>query len=568
MSVPETPHPRRRTLLRAGTAGSLLLAASACARIPDRSTISATPLEGAADPGSPYVQPRRPAPGAAPEDIVTGFVQAGVGGDADYEVARLYLTAQARAAWDPTAAVTVYSGDQEFSATAEGDTVRLTLQAVAQVDELGVRTMLSSPAARDIDVPVERVDGQWRISRPPAGIFLSEAAFEILFTTGRVYFLDARELHLVPDQRWVPAQGAGSALLDLLTGGPAPFLQGAVHSAIPSSLTFDDASISSGSGGAASVGLPAAVAQLPTGRRELVVSQILSTLSSLPFVGDVSMTSGSTTLTSVDGADIARSVPGRRACAAGATGILEIPSGGTRTPQLADALAGDVLADPVVSATTPLVAARRPDGSGILIASTDGSIARREVTGSEMLPPRIDDASRVWTADRADPGTLLILSSGGPSQDARLPVGWLVGRAVRWLDIAPDATRLLLVTDVAGTSRADVCAVVRDAQGAPRSITDPVQLPLPMDDVTQATWYDEEAVIALGTTEQGAPAAAVVDAATGTEDLPEPPTGTHRLTGTEAAGIVYASLEDGTLLRADGSLWQSVGIAARDPSFS
>lgn len=561
------PRPRRRTVLRAGAAATVLLAGAACARIPDRSSVTSTPVDGAADPGSPYVQPRPPANGANPEEIVTGFVQAGVGGDGNYEVARQYLTPDARDAWDPTASVTVYSGGREFTTTTEGDSVRLALQAVAQVDHAGIRTPLSSPAAREVDVLVEKADGQWRISRPPAGIFLSEAAFEILFAPGRLYFLDRTEQLLVPDLRWVTTQDSGTALLRLLAAGPAPFLIGAVGTAIAEDSGLADTTIASGAGGAARVQLPATIGELPAARRGLVVSQVLSTLQSLPFVGDVRMSSGDLTLTSSDAASVRRDLPGRRWCAAGPLGIVRVPDTGTRTTQLVPELAGDLLSDPSLALQGLFAAARRPDAGAVLIGSTDGSVPRREVAGRDLVPPRVDDAGWVWTAEQADDGAVLLLSTAGAAGDRRLPVSWLGGRTVRWIDVAPDRTRLLVVSAQGDTARLDLCATTRDERGTPTGLTDPTQIIVPLPDIAQATWYDELAAIVLGSDTRGAPAAIVVDTATGNERLPAPPAGTVRVAGTRESGAVYASSGDSALLRSDGSQWQTLDAPGRDPSF-
>ena len=44
-----------------------------------------------------------PEPGATAQEVLAGFVQAGVGSEDDFAVARAYLTEEASAQWDPTA---------------------------------------------------------------------------------------------------------------------------------------------------------------------------------------------------------------------------------------------------------------------------------------------------------------------------------------------------------------------------------------------------------------------------------------------------------------------------------
>src|SRR5699024_6308587 len=197
--------PRRRPVLRAAGAAAVLGLGAACARIPTSSPISPRTLTGQTQPGAPYVQALPPAPGATPEEVVAGFVQAGVGSEEDFAVARDYLTAEAAASWDPEALITIYAGSQELKVTQAGEgRLGHVLHTGAHLDEHGVKSLLSGPTSREIEVAIEEVDGQWRLSEVPDGIYLSEAAFETLYGPARLYFLDARERHLVPDHRWFP----------------------------------------------------------------------------------------------------------------------------------------------------------------------------------------------------------------------------------------------------------------------------------------------------------------------------------------------------------------------------
>src|SRR5699024_5169384 len=166
---------------------------TACARIPTSSPVSRRTLTGQSQPGAPYVQALPPAPGATPEEVVAGFVQAGGGSEEDFAVARDYLTAEAAATWDPDALITIYSGSQELKVTEAGEgRLAIALQAVSLLDEHGVRSMLSGPTSTETEVAIEEVEGEWRLSEVPDGIFLSEAAFETLYGPARICFLDAR----------------------------------------------------------------------------------------------------------------------------------------------------------------------------------------------------------------------------------------------------------------------------------------------------------------------------------------------------------------------------------------
>lgn len=562
--------PRRRTLLASTGAGALVLGAGACARIPQDSAISSAPVDGATDPGAPYVRPRGPQAGATPSQIVAGFVQAGVGEDQDFAVAREYLAPAGRADWDPTDSITIYSGDDEFTTTAAGSgVVRLSLQAVGQIDASGVRTLLASPSARDIDVPLTQVDGQWRISRAPAGIFLSQASFEILFTAGRLYFLGARERHLVPDVRWVRAQDAATSLLRLLTAGPAPNLTAAVHSAVPSQLSLAEVTISSRHGDAAQVNLPEQVAAMPAARRSLLIEQVLATVQSLPYVGEVTMAAGSTELAADSSLDLALPRSPSRLIGAADQGVIEISGSTADETQLVPAWQSRRVRSPVIGMSTPRAAALDADGRRVLIApgrdaeSTDR--AREVEVGKDALAPSIDDSERVWSAEHSTAGRLLALDAAGEA-DVTVEVSWLVGRTPRVLALASDSTRLIIVSRGQDSDRVDFCAVVRDNDGTPRSVTDPEPVSVPLATISHLSWYDEVTLLVLGADLQGSVRALSLDATGQIEQLPDPPRGTAALAGSAAREAVWAADADGHLHRRDAGVWTALDVVARDPA--
>src|SRR5699024_7117153 len=113
--------PVRRDVLRVAGAAAVLGLGSACARIPVESPIDARALDGRAQPGAPYVRALPPASDATAEEVVAGFVQAGVGPEDDFAMAREYLAAPAREQWDPHAQVTIYSGSQELEVEVSDD---------------------------------------------------------------------------------------------------------------------------------------------------------------------------------------------------------------------------------------------------------------------------------------------------------------------------------------------------------------------------------------------------------------------------------------------------------------
>ncbi|GAA1489920.1 LpqB family beta-propeller domain-containing protein [Brachybacterium sacelli] len=564
--------PARRTVLRAAGAATVLGLGSACARIPTTSPIDSRPLSGRAQPGAPYVQALPPPDDATAQDVVAGFVQAGVGSEENFAVARSYLTPEKRDDWDPTAAITIYSSSQELQVQEVSDTeMVLVLQVIALVDPDGVRDLLAGPVNRELDVRMELVEDQWRISEVDDGIFLSEAAFETLYAPARLYFLDARGIHLVPDHRWFSLQRGDSEVLEALTAGPAAFLQGAVHSEVPDTSGVTDAQVSTGADGTPEITVPTAVAGLSGGSRTAALAQLESSLRSLRTLSGIRLVRDGQEYTPDEESGVDRALPGHRPIAAGPTGIISLADPSTDAParQLVPALADRPLTSPVIAQDGVLAAALADGASTVLVASSDDSVPLREAaTGGVFVAPRIDDAGFVWTSTRRSAGVLLALSGTRPQDDAKVDAAWLKEREVLALDVAADATRMVVLSADSAGSRLDLCAVVRDGDGVPVSLTEPVQVRTFLAEVTQVSWYDEVAVIVLGADPgTGELRAQVVDFATGREPLPALREDADRLAGTVVGESIWAGTTDGALLRSDGSGWTTVDLDAHDPWF-
>lgn len=563
--------PARRDVLLAAGAAAVLGVGAACARIPTESPIDGRTLGGRPQPGAPYVRALPPGPDATAEEVVAGFIQAGVGPEDDFAVAREYLAGSMQGAWDPHDGVTVYSGSQELQTevTGEGE-VTLVVQTVSLVDGHGLRSLLAGPTSREIVFGIEQVEDEWRISEAPDGIFLSEAAFETLYAPARLYYLDARSKHLVPDHRWFSLQRGAVGLLEGLVDGPADYLAPAVHSAVPDTAEVTDATITTGADGAVQVTVPQAVARLPAGPRALALSQLETSLRSFRTLSGTRMVWAGPDGSSAEEGEVDRALPGHRPIAAGPVGVISLADTSGATPaQLVPDLADVEVRAPVIAQDGVMVAALAAGGSTVLVCSTDGSIPLREAaTGSQFTPPRLDDAGYVWTSTRSSAGVLLALSGSGPEHDAKIDAPWLSGRQIDALDIAADATRMVVLSSDARGARLDLCAVQRDDQGVPSALTEPMIVRTFLTDVTQASWYDEVAVIVLGEdTANGEQRAQVVDFASGRDPLPPLNAAAERIAGTVVADTIWAATRDNTLLRSDGDSWATVDLEATDPSF-
>lgn len=560
----------RRDLLRLAGTAAVLGGAASCARIPTDSPIDSRALTGRSRPGAPYVRALPPPEDATPQEVLTGFVQAGVGPEDDYAVAREYLTPAASAEWDPGAGVTVYSSSDELRVEMlDESTVTLGLQATVLVDAQGVRTVLAGPTAQEITVQLESVDGQWRIADPPPGIHLSGAAFEALFTPARLYFVDPRSRHLVPDLRWYSSHRAVPAVLDGLRAGPVDPLAEAVRNLVPPGADMESALVTTGPDGIAQVAVPDAVGDMSAGPRSLALAQIEASLRSLRALPDVRLMWQGTDLTVQVQRRLDRPLPGHRPIGAGPTGVVSLSDSEDQLRQLVPDLAQTVLSAPAISQDGVLACALAEDRSSVLLASTDGTYPAREAAaGAVFADARPDDAGYVWVSVRSSAGVLLALSGRGAEQDVKLDAQWLRGRQVLALDISTDSTRMLVLSADDTATRLDLCAVRRDGDGVPLSVSEPVVVRTGLVDLLQVGWYDEIAVILLGTDPvNGDDRAQVIDLAAGRDLLPHPRPGTVRLAGSVIAESLWSATEDGALLRGTGDSWSLVDLPARDPSF-
>lgn len=561
--------PARRDVLRAAGAAAVVGLGSACARIPVDSPIDGRTLGGRSQPGAPYVRALPPDPDATAEDVVAGFVQAGVGPEDDFAMAREYLAGPAREEWEPRARVTIYSGSEELQVDVDDDgSATLAVPAVALLDDRGARSLLSGTTPQEITVGLEQIDDQWRLTSVPDGIFLSEAAFEALYASARLYFLDARNENLVPDHRWFSLQRGALGLLEGLVAGPVDYLAPAVHSEVHATSGISDAVITTAPDGAAQVTVPQAVAALPAASRARALAQLENSLRSFRPLSGVRLVWEGADGSPDDEVGLERSLPGHRPIAAGPTGVISLAdTSGSDPAQLVPDLADIEIGSPVIGQDGVLAAALSSSGSSVLLTSTDGSIALREAaTGGQFAPPRIDDAGYVWTSTRSSAGVLLALSGAGPEHDAKVDAPWLDGRQILALDLAADATRMVVLSSDAGGSRLDLCAVRRDEDGVPGALTEPVAMRPSLTEVTQASWYDEVALLVLGEDpSSGEQRAQIVDFASDHDPLPPLQTSTERIAGTVVADTIWASTRDGTLLRSDGDAWTAVDVAATDP---
>jgi hypothetical protein len=198
-----------------------------CSTVPTGSaTIQITQVAQPSD-AAVGVEPLAPEAGAAPEEIVRGFIDASASVVRNHPVARQYLAEDAAMAWSDSDGVTVISQDYAPVQSQPG-TVVVTGTLVGSVDERGVFTVgTGSVYSRTFTLSDDT--GEWRITDPPDGLLLLEPDFARTYEQVDAYFLDPTGTRVVPDPRYlVTGEAQLNALVERLLGGPSPLLAAGV----------------------------------------------------------------------------------------------------------------------------------------------------------------------------------------------------------------------------------------------------------------------------------------------------------------------------------------------------
>ncbi|MGN8246001.1 LpqB family beta-propeller domain-containing protein [Cellulomonas soli] len=555
---------RRRTAWKALAATVGVLALAACTAMPTSGPVSAGDPQ-VTEPGGVDLLAEGPTQDAPPEKIVEGFLLAGAAGLADdFVVAREFLAGEARSSWEPLAGVVVASS-QEIQLTSPTQ-VTLSVPVTARVDADG--RYVEAPADARESVTFDMVqddDDQWRIATVPTGLILTRPVFDSQFRSTPVYFLSPDKQFLVPDTRWFPNKNVASYVVQALLAGPSPWLRDAVESAVPDGVDLVPGAVTIGEDGVAVVELGPQAAVLGADR-DLLVAQIEASLR-VPRVGSVQVVSGGVVLTGATTPDLDR----------GALPSLNVEF--LQADTLVELAGTEVAAVPDVAPLAGLGAAspaRSEDGSvrvlltqaGLMTVPTADAPGELLVPGNDLVAPSVDRLGRAWTA-RTVPGsedpTLLAAAPGRGTVE--IVVDWLAGRRVQAVRVSRDGTRIAVVSDGPDGVAVDVAGVMRDDEGTPVQVGEPVRAGASLTEASEVVWVDESVLGVLGRSGAGS-ALHLVPVSGPTEVLPEM-ADVVSIAGGRGERAVLVATSDGELFRSDGLSWVRVaGVeGASDPSY-
>jgi hypothetical protein len=420
--------------------------------------------------------PNGPADGASPAEIVLGFLDAGESPVGDWQIAREFLTPEAAAAWDPGARVTIDDVDErdvsDLVANDERDTdgeVSMRVTSVGALDETGLYTA-EQRTARSLDFEVVKVDGQWRISSAPDGIVVQSGNFTNVFLPQTLVF-SGLENHLVPDVRWFPdvVLPVRRSLEELIDGGPAPWLEGAVTSAF-SGVDFEGVQIDDG---VVTVALSTEAADASSARRARMQTQLERTLD----ISTVRMTVDGSRLTGP--ADtIAEEEPDARAIVMTEDDFGYLAGGEIEEiPGLSDAIRERFTPSSEQSSPDPATSISvAPDLGGAAVQTESGVLWWIDAESASFEPltfesgwiaPSLDPFGYVWSAKDDDPDRLW---AWGADPD---PVGVeteLSLTDITSMAVSRDGARIAVIGHRDDQPVLVIAAISRDDTGAPTGV--------------------------------------------------------------------------------------------------
>ncbi|MGY1604148.1 LpqB family beta-propeller domain-containing protein [Geodermatophilus sp. SYSU D00815] len=478
-----------------------VLAVAGCSTVPTSSpTVQITQAPDQPDE-TVGIEPVPPEPGATPEEVVSGFIDAAASTTRGHPVAREHLTGEAAETWSDETGITVLSQDYSAVTTSVG-TIRVTAGLVGTVDPRGVFTVGDQESfAREFTL--QQVDGEWRIADPPDGLLMLEPDFARLYDELPAYFLDPTGQRLVPDPRYlVSGDAQPTTLVDRLLEGPSAALTAGVRNPLAGARLREAVTVSEQT---FTVNLTNVSRDSP--QLGEICAQLVWTLE--PFSarnvrilvdGEPLVIEGVSPVQTVD--DWARFDPdGVAVDAAGhylSNGALYTVTG-RAAPGPAGAGAygltsAAVSADP---RTGELVSMAGVTGAGggqsLLTGGYGGDLAPTLTAGTLSVPTVAATRAEFWVV--RDGEAVVRVPAQGPPQAVSTPTLPGLGRTEE-LQLSPDGVRAAVVVDGPEGPRIYVGTVVRSENGAV-ALPDLREIAPSLGQVVDVAWRDAGSLVVL-----------------------------------------------------------------------
>jgi len=543
------------------------LSLSACSLVPTSGPIEQGPVVDSSEV-TQFIRviAAPPSPGASPQEIVRGFLEANASLEQDHAIARRYLTPEAAQAWRPDASTTVYA-QPSLALAGSGPQVRARMDVVGRLEADGSLVTLDPAERRSVEFALEEVppDGrrspEWRISDPPEGVLIGDVDLRRAYRDYPVHFMSARSDVLVPDARMIPIVGPSlpTTLAERVLAGPSAQLAPGVRAPeLRIGLALGAVPVNDG---VAVVDLTEPARAADDGQRRDLAAALTWTLTEVPGVRAVRLRVGGEPF-EVPGAP---EVMDRASWAAfGPDAQTTGPNGDRRPPRyvlvggtivrvsdvgstsVSVGLAGaETLVGLAVSPDQRRASLVDPRGRSLWVLPLDRTTTQRRVRGRGLGPASFDVDGLAWFPES---GGVRRLGADDtvqpiPVRSDRLP-------PVTRLALARDGARVALVAG--GTVHIGVLA---DVDGRP--VIEAVhRVDSSVGDVTDVAWRDSGTVEVLGADASGVRQALRIDVGSGQVVPLGAPPGARDLAAAPNAVTVVAT--------SDEAVFGNVGLQWRD----
>lgn len=465
---------RRAQSLVAGLLGALTL--TGCIGLPDDGPVVEAQTAGSGTRADAMaINPRGPQPGQSASQVVKGFLDAMWATPIRTDVAREFLAAASREAWDPRATIVYDTAALPRPSSQAGDLVDVTLTGADRIDERG---SWQGAVEGDLSFRVVKENGEARIADPANALIVPQSWYAQRFRQVSLYFFDPTSQVLVPDPVFVPrASDLASTLVQRLIAGPAPELADYARNALPEGA--DPAiSVPVSEDGLADVDLEGDVTMPGLVDRGLLVAQLAWTLRQDPSVerlrvqvdGELVTPTGQPEVPVTAGEAFAPFVANANPLlfglvdglmVAGAAQDLTAVSGpfgqtdvGLRsvTPDLGASQAAGVAADGSVMYVGPVR------------DSLDAAPVTPVVSGAvDLLVPAWDFGNRLWMVDRRPEGAVVTYLREGRTEE--IEIEGISGRDVKSFLVSRDGSRFVAVLREDNEDVIVVSRLLQDAEG-------------------------------------------------------------------------------------------------------
>lgn len=538
--------------------GSLLV--SGCASMPSSGDVHSVSASQRAD-SQVQVYAVPPRPGAEPNEIVAGFLEAMTSDDPQFAMARQYLTAKAAKDWQANQVTVLADGPDpqpnrsgDRGADSNGFTFTVSGKPVAVVDKQRAYQPAKPQDTYSQTIHLVRQSGpdgmgkEWRIDALPEGLLLGQSDFQRIYRSVNKYYFAAGQDRLVADPVYVRQRTDPETQMNLVTqtvqsvlDGPTNWLKPVVASKFPSgtALKSETKSLSLDDRNALKVPLNERASNAGEAQCKRMAAQLLFTLRDLTTtrIGQVELDRADGTQLCVLSGDQAETYapdrmstsPGQYFVDAGGhvermradAGSSDSSGGSTDSSDSSDA---SVVTEPVqgpfgkgeqqmrtvaVSRDEKRAAGVSADGKSLLVAplAAGGELVRTPVTSDDkdarsggLSAPSWDGRGDLWVADRNPAKSRLLRLAQGTGEPEAVDVAGLNGAQLQQVRMSADGVRVALLVSEGGHTTLRIGRVERTGDGD-KSVVSVVELrpgAPQMEDVTAVSWAGRSRLVVVG----------------------------------------------------------------------